>query len=322
MSLDALSPNLLVGASTCDDAAVYKINEQQAIVLTTDFFMPIVDNARDFGRIAAANAISDVYAMGGKPLLALSVLGMPINKLPTEVITEILNGGVDTCKEAGIPLAGGHSIDSPEPIFGLVVAGIVDPARVARNSAAQAGDLLLLSKPLGVGVMTTALKKGLLPPEGYTEVLATMTQLNKVGQQLSEAEGVHAMTDVTGFGLAGHLLEVARGSGLAAVVEFGKVPIMQHAPAMAQQDTFPGAVARNLESYGQSVDFDSAMPTWQQHLLVDPQTSGGLLVCVAPDAAPAVLQLLHEAGCSSAAVIGRLEEGEPRVRVMAAAPDS
>ncbi|WIA18974.1 hypothetical protein OEZ85_003642 [Tetradesmus obliquus] len=271
-----------------------------------------VDNARDFGRIAAANAISDVYAMGGKPLLALSVLGMPINKLPTEVITEILNGGVEICKEAGIPLAGGHSIDSLEPIFGLVVAGIVDPARVARNSAAQAGDLLLLSKPLGVGVMTTALKKGLLPPEGYAEVLATMTQLNKVGQQLSGAEGVHAMTDVTGFGLAGHplerleclaghLLEVAHGSGLAAVVDFRKVPVMQHALAMAQQDTFPGAVARNLESYGQSVDFDSAMPSWQQHLLVDPQTSGGLL-------------LLHEAGCGSAAVVGQLEEGEPHCR--------
>lgn len=315
VKLDATCPNLLVGASTCDDAAVYKLNEQQAMVVTTDFFMPIVDNPRHFGRIAAANAISDVYAMGGKPCLALSVLGMPINKLPTEVIQEILNGGVDICREAGIPLAGGHSIDSPEPIFGLVVTGVVDPQLVKRNSAAQAGDVLILTKPLGVGVMTTALKKGLLPPEGYDEVLATMTMLNSVGEALGSNPAVHAMTDVTGFGLCGHLLEVCRGSGLGATVHFPKVPMMQHAPAVAQQDAFPGAVPRNLESYGSSVDFDQAMPAWQQHLLVDPQTSGGLLLAVAADAAEAVLQAVRAAGCVKAAVIGSLGQGEPRVKV-------
>eukprot|EP00775_Hariotina_reticulata_P005542 gene5542-5778_t len=292
LKLDAAAtPNLLVGAATSDDAAVYKVNEDQAVVLTTDFFMPIVDNARHFGRMAAANAISDVYAMGGIPIMALSVLGMPINKLPVEAIQyhirndlrEILNGGVDICHQAGIPLAGGHSIDSPEPIFGLVVAGLVNPKQVKQNSEAKAGDVLLLTKPLGIGVMATALKNGLLPEEGYAEALSTMTQLNKVGQQLSTVPDVHAMTDVTGFGLCGHLLEMAQGSRVAAEVDYSKVPVLQHGTAMAQQDTFPGAVPRNLESYGKYVDFEPSMPAWQQKLLVDPQTSGSPRAYNIPD---------------------------------------
>lgn len=316
VKLDIGNPNLLVGAKTSDDAAVYKINDQQAVVLTTDFFMPVVDNPRHFGRIAAANAISDVYAMGGTPIMALSVLGMPINKLPVATIQEIINGGVDICREAGIPLAGGHSIDSPEPIFGLVVSGLVHPDKCRQNSTARPGDVLILTKPLGVGVMTTAVKKQKLSAEGYDEVLATMTQLNKVGTLLAEEADVHAMTDVTGFGLLGHLLEVCRGSGLGAHVRRGDVPLMAHAAGVAAQGLFPGAVPRNWESYGGQVDFDGdAGKDWERDLLADPQTSGGLLLAVAPAAAPRVLGIVRGAGCLAAAAFGEMVEGAPRVRV-------
>ncbi len=313
-------PKLLVGAETSDDAAVYQISETQALVLTTDFFMPIVDDPEDFGRIAATNALSDVYAMGGSPILALAVLGMPVNTLPMEAIQGIMRGGSQVCGAAGIPLAGGHSIDSPEPIFGLVVAGLVDPAQVRRNATAQVGDVLILTKPLGIGIMTTALKKGQLSPTGYDQVLAVMTQLNQVGSRLGPDRsanpdrvpthdlGVHAMTDVTGFGLLGHLLEVCRGSGLGAVVEYGRVPIMPEAVSLAQSGLFPGAARRNWEGYAQ-VEADQ-LTDWQQLILADPQTSGGLLLAVDPDSVDAVMDLLRQEGFGQAGIIGRCVEAE------------
>ncbi len=301
-------PKLLVGAETSDDAAVYQISETQALVLTTDFFMPIVDDPVDFGRIAATNALSDVYAMGGSPILALAVLGMPVNTLPMEAIQGIMRGGSQVCGAAGIPLAGGHSIDSPEPIFGLVVAGLVDPAQVRRNATAQVGDVLILTKPLGIGIMTTALKKGQLSSSGYEQVLTVMTQLNQVGSQLSQDPGVHAMTDVTGFGLLGHLLEVCRGSGLGAVVEYGQVPIMPEAVSLAQSGLFPGAARRNWQGYAQ-VQADQ-LPDWQKLILADPQTSGGLLLAVDPDSVNAVMALLRQEGFGQAGIIGRCVEAE------------
>ncbi|KAG2439800.1 hypothetical protein HYH02_010435 [Chlamydomonas schloesseri] len=308
VQLDFGSPELLVGASTSDDAAVYRLSPDIALILTTDFFMPIVDDPRDFGRVAAANAISDVYAMGGRPLLALSVLGMPINKLPAAVISEIVAGGADVCRQAGIPLAGGHSIDSPEPIFGLVVAGAAHPAAIRANSTGRAGDVLILTKPLGVGAMTTAIKKGLLDEAGYKQVIGTMTQLNTVGTALGQDPRVHAITDVTGFGLLGHLLEVCRGSGLTAVVDAGAVPVMAPAVPLAQRGVFPGAVSRNWDSYGAAVRVEPGVEPWRRDLLVDPQTSGGLLLAVEPGrAAEAVLAAVRAAGFGQAAVVGRLE---------------
>ncbi|KXZ43738.1 hypothetical protein GPECTOR_81g186 [Gonium pectorale] len=307
LTLVRRSPELLVGASTSDDAAVYRLNDQQALILTTDFFMPIVDDPRDFGRVAAANAISDVYAMGGRPLLALSVLGMPVDKLPSGVIRDIIAGGADICRQAGIPLAGGHSIDSPEPIFGLVVAGVAHPDHIRANSTARAGDVLLLTKPLGVGAMTTAIKKGLLDEAGYKQVIGTMTQLNTVGQRVSRDPRVHAMTDVTGFGLLGHLLEVCRGSGLVGRVTTGGVPVMDPARELARRGVFPGAVKRNWDSYGASVRVEQGVEPWFRDLLVDPQTSGGLLLAVEPGAVPELLAEARDAGFAHASVVGRLE---------------
>jgi len=251
--LNLATPDLLVGTQTSDDAAVYRLNDQQALILTTDFFMPIVDNPVDFGGIAATNALSDVYAMGGVPILALTVLGMPIDKLPTEVIQDIMRGGAQVCQAAGIPLAGGHSIDSPEPIFGLVVAGLVHPRHLRQNSTAQPGDQLILTKPLGIGVMTTALKTGRLSEEAYGEVLGVMTQLNRIGASLAGNPHLHAMTDVTGFGLLGHLAEVCRGSGVRAVIDWNRVPIMPAARTLAAQGIFPGAARRNWDSYRQQI---------------------------------------------------------------------
>ncbi|KAG2424028.1 hypothetical protein HXX76_014852 [Chlamydomonas incerta] len=311
VQLDFGSPELLVGASTSDDAAVYRLSPEIALILTTDFFMPIVDDPRDFGRVAAANAISDVYAMGGRPLLALSVLGMPINKLPAAVISEIVAGGADICRQAGIPLAGGHSIDSPEPIFGLVVAGAAHPSSIRANSTGRPGDVLLLTKPLGVGAMTTAIKKGLLDEAGYKQVIGTMTQLNTVGTALGQDLRVHAITDVTGFGLLGHLLEVCRGSGLAARVAAGGVPVMAPAVPLAQRGVFPGAVERNWDSYGASVVVGAGVEPWRRDLLVDPQTSGGLLLAVDPAAAEEVLAAVRAAGFTHAAAVGRLEAPAP-----------
>ena len=308
--------NLLVGTETSDDAAVYRLNDQQAIIATTDFFMPIVDDPFDFGRIAATNALSDVYAMGGTPIMALAIVGMPVSKLPVETIRSILQGGEAVCAAAGIPLAGGHSIDSVEPIYGLVAIGIVHPERLKKNSGARAGDVLILGKGLGVGVLAAALKKDALSAAGYAQMVATTTQLNAVGSELSGLKAVHALTDVTGFGLLGHLLEMCRGSGLAAELQFRQVPILSEALPLAKLGIGPGAIDRNLASYGHEVDFSPQLESWQQRLLADAQTSGGLLVSVATDGADAVLSAFWNAGFAQAAVIGMMKSGEPRVEVM------
>jgi selenide,water dikinase len=307
--------NLLVGTETSDDAAVYRLNDQQAIIATTDFFMPIVDDPFDFGRIAATNALSDVYAMGGTPIMALAIVGMPINKLPVEIIRAILQGGESVCQAAGIPLAGGHSIDSPEPIYGLVAIGIVHPDKLKKNCDAQAGDVLILGKGLGIGVLAQALKKGVLSAEGYAQMIATTTQLNTVGSELSGLKAVHALTDVTGFGLLGHLLEMCRGSGLAAELQFDRIPILSEALPLAQQGYGPGAIDRNLDSYVHEVNFAARLENWQRRVLADAQTSGGLLVAVAPDAVDEALSCFQRAGFEQAAVIGTMRQGTPRVVV-------
>jgi len=307
--------NLLVGTETSDDAAVYYLNDQQAIIATTDFFMPIVDDPFDFGRIAATNALSDVYAMGGTPIMALAIVGMPINKLPVETIRAILQGGESVCEAAGIPLAGGHSIDSVEPIYGLVAIGIVHPGKLKKNSEAQAGDVLILGKGLGVGILATALKKDVLSAEGYAQMIATTTKLNTVGSELSALKAVHALTDVTGFGLLGHLLEMCRGSHLGAELKFEQVPILSEALPLVQQGYGPGAIDRNLASYGHEVDFEPHLENWHRRVLADPQTSGGLLVAVAPEDVNEVLSCFQRAGFENAAVIGNMKKGQSRVSV-------
>jgi selenide,water dikinase len=311
----AAYPDLLVGIESSDDAAVYRLNDQQAIIATTDFFMPIVDDAFDFGRIAATNAISDVYAMGGQPLLALAVVGMPIDKLPLEVIEKILAGGESVCRAAGIPIAGGHSIDSPEPIYGLVALGVVHPDRVKRNDGARPGDVLILGKGLGIGIMSAALKKGMLSEEGYREMLASTTQLNTPGAQLAAMEGVHALTDVTGFGVLGHLLEICRGSKLGAEIEFDRLPVLPSAGELVRQGYAPGAAGRNWASYGHEVALPPDMPEWKKNLLCDPQTSGGLLVACAPELAAEVLEIFRRQGFEYAAAIGAMKEGEAKITV-------
>jgi len=307
--------NLLVGTETSDDAAVYRLNDQQAVIATTDFFMPIVDDPFDFGRIAATNALSDVYAMGGTPIMALAIVGMPINKLPVETIRGILRGGEAVCEAAGIPLAGGHSIDSVEPIYGLVAIGIVHPDQMKKNSSAQAEDVLILGKGLGVGVLAAALKKDALSKEGYAQLISNTTKLNKVGSALSGLDAVHALTDVTGFGLLGHLLEMCRGSNLCAELKFAHVPVLSEALTLIQQGFGPGAIDRNLASYGHEVEFSDQLENWQRRLLADAQTSGGLLVAVAPDGVDSVLSSFRNAGFEHATVIGSMKKGPPRVRV-------
>ncbi len=308
--------DLLVGTETSDDAAVYRLNDSQAVIATTDFFMPIVDDPFDFGRIAATNALSDVYAMGGTPIMALAIVGMPVNKLPVETIRRILEGGEAVCKAANIPLAGGHSIDSVEPIYGLVAIGVVHPEKLKKNSGARTGDRLILGKGLGVGVLAAALKKGLLSGAGYAQMIDTTTRLNAVGGELSSLSGVHALTDVTGFGLLGHLLEICRGSGLGAEVKFDQVPVLSEALPLAQQGIGPGAIERNLASYGHEVDFAPQLQEWQRRLVADAQTSGGLLVSVAPEAADEVLAIFRRAGFEQAAVIGEMRAGALRVAVV------
>jgi selenide, water dikinase len=309
-----LPQQLLVGIETSDDAAVYRLNDEQAIVATTDFFMPIVDDPFDFGRIAATNAISDVYAMGGTPLFALALVGMPINQLPMETVRGILSGGEAVCAAAGIPIAGGHSIDSVEPIYGLVVIGLVHPDRIKRNAGAKPGDALVLGKPLGVGIQSAALKKGELDAAGYAGMLASTTQLNTPGPRLARFGSVHALTDVTGFGLLGHLLEVCRGSGVGARVRRRDVPVLDGVDALLARGIKTGASARNWAGYGASVDLGS-FGGEVQALFTDPQTSGGLLVACAPDAVDEVLTTFHGDGFARAAVIGEVIEGPAHVTV-------
>ncbi|WP_080413321.1 selenide, water dikinase SelD [Burkholderia ubonensis] len=311
----ALFPDLLVGTETSDDAAVYRLNDEQAIVATTDFFMPIVDDPFDFGRIAATNALSDVYAMGGKPLLALALVGMPINVLPLETIAAVLRGGESVCADAGIPVAGGHSIDSVEPIYGLAAIGVVHPSRVKRNAAARAGDVLVLGKPLGVGVLSAALKKNQLDDAGYAQMIATTTKLNRPGAELAALPGVHALTDVTGFGLLGHTLELARGAGLTARVNYAALPWLAGVEVFAAAGVFTGASGRNWTAYGADVRLGDALPPVAQALLTDPQTSGGLLVACSPDAVDDVLACFRADGFDRAAVIGEMTDGPARVDV-------
>ena len=309
-------PQLLVGTETSDDAAVYQINPQQAIVATTDFFMPIVDDPHDFGRIAATNAISDVYSMGGTPLFALALVGMPVNVLPLETIGKILQGGEDVCRAAGIPIAGGHTIDSVEPIYGLVAIGIVNPAHLKRNSGAKPGDKLILGKPLGVGVYSAALKKEQLLASDYQAMVATTTQLNTPGPVLACLDGVHAVTDVTGFGLAGHLLEVCKGSGLRATVNYADLPLLARAGEFVEAGLMTGASGRNWASYGDKVSLAAGLDSSAQTLLSDPQTSGGLLVSCAPDTVTEVLSLFLQHGFTHVSVIGEMTEGEPGIAVV------
>jgi selenide,water dikinase len=308
-------PDLMVGTETSDDAAVYRLNDTQAIIATTDFFMPIVDDPFDFGRIAATNALSDVYAMGGTPIMALAIVGMPIGKLSVETIRAILQGGESVCKAAGIPLAGGHSIDTPEPIYGLVALGLVHPDRVRKNSSAREGDVLILGKGLGVGVMSSALKKGVLSAEGYAQMIDNTTRLNSVGTVLGGMDCVHALTDVTGFGLLGHLLEMSRGSNLSGEIEFDRVPLLSAALPLIQQGIGPGAIERNLESYGRDIHFADNILHWQQRLLADPQTSGGLLVAVSLESVDEVLACFNQAGFAQASVIGTMKSGTAGVWV-------
>ncbi len=301
-----LPAQLLVGIDTADDAAVYQLNDSQALIATTDFFMPIVDDPFDFGRIAATNAISDVYAMGGTPIFALALVGMPINVLSTEVIGRILQGGQSVCQIAGIPVAGGHSIDSVEPIYGLVVLGLAHPSRIKRNASAQAGDVLVLGKPLGVGILSAALKKEALSPEGYAQMIATTTRLNTPGPDLAALAGVHALTDVTGFGLAGHALEMARGAGLDVHIDWSTVPLLEGVQALAQQGFITGASGRNWAGYGAEVVLPEGFSSVDQALLSDPQTSGGLLVSCAPEALTQVMAVFKQHGFEDAAVVGSL----------------
>ena len=300
---------LLVGIETSDDAAVYRLNDEQALIATTDFFMPIVDDPFDFGRIAATNAISDVYAMGGTPIMALALVGMPIDKLPLEVIGEVLRGGESVCAQAGIPIAGGHTIDSVEPIYGLVALGLVHPARIKRNADARPGDKLILGKPLGVGILSAALKKNALDGDGYAAMIANTTKLNTPGKHLSALDGVHAMTDVTGFGLLGHTLELARGSGLTARIDMGKVPLLPGVEQLVGFGCQTGASGRNWAGYGHDVVLSEELSTVQRTLLTDPQTSGGLLVACAEEAVAEVLAIFAREGFEHAAVIGEMTHG-------------
>lgn len=306
---------LMVGIETSDDAAVYKLNDEQALIATTDFFMPIVDDPYDFGRIAATNAISDVYAMGGTPIMALALVGMPINQLPLETIGQIIKGGESICAEAGIPIAGGHTIDSVEPIYGLVVLGLIHPSKVKRNADAKAGDKLILGKPLGVGILSAALKKNALDDDGYAAMIANTTKLNKPGMALSRLDGVHALTDVTGFGLLGHLLELARGAKLTATLQMPAIPLLPNVLQLAGQGCITGASGRNWEAYGHDVSLADGVSAVQKALLSDPQTSGGLLVACDPASVDQVLALFQREGFAHAAVIGEMSAGAARVEV-------
>lgn len=309
-----VDPHLLVGNDTADDAAVYDIGNGVGIISTTDFFMPIVDDPFDFGRIAATNAISDIFAMGGKPIMAIAILGFPIKLLPAEVAQRIVDGGRFACKEAGIALAGGHSIDAPEPIFGLAVTGMINTEKVKKNASAEAGCKLYLTKPLGIGVLTTAEKKGKLKAEHKGLATKVMCQMNSVGSAFSEIDGVTAMTDVTGFGLLGHLIELCEGSHLNATVYMDKIHTLDDVRDYIEKGCVPGGTTRNFDSYGHKV---SPMTETQKAVLCDPQTSGGLLVAVRPDSVDALLNVARQAN-ADIFEIGELspsQEGEIVVTV-------
>jgi selenide,water dikinase len=307
--------DLLVGTETSDDAAVWRLNETQALVATTDFFTPVVDDPYDFGRIAATNALSDIYAMGASPIFALAIVGMPVNAMPVDVIRRILEGGASVCSAAGIPVAGGHSIDNAEPIYGLAALGLVHPAHLLRNSGGKPGDILILTKPLGVGVYSAALKKDRLGAEAYEALITSTTQLNTVGRDLAGMKGVHAMTDVTGFGLLGHALEMARGAGVAAEISADALPFHPGVETLAREGVRTGAAVRNWASFSDAVELADGFPEWRRDLLCDPQTSGGLLIAAAPEAADRVLELAREKGFAASAKMGRLVKGPPLVRV-------
>lgn len=311
----SLFRQLLVGTETGDDAAVWQIDDTTCVIATTDFFMPMVDDPYDFGRIAAANALSDVYAMGGRPIMALAILGMPLEKLATHTVREILKGGRDICATAGIPVAGGHSIDTPEPIYGLAVIGTCRPADIRRNSEARPGDALILTKGLGVGIYSAAIKRQALPRGGYEEMIASTTLLNRIGADLAADASVHAITDVTGFGLIGHALEMARGSGCALVIRDQDVPVFAQAASLAEQGFVTGASRRNWASYGDAVRLSNGMPEWRRHLLTDPQTSGGLLIACEPGGAGALAETIVASGYPSTRVIGYVEHGRPVVAI-------
>lgn len=297
---------LLVGIESSDDAAVFKINDTQALVFTTDFQSPIVDDPYQFGWIASANALSDVYAMGATPLLATAIVGFPVGDVEVSAVQEMMRGGVEACKAAGIPLAGGHTINNPQPIFGLAAAGMVHPGLVKTNSGARAGDALLLTKPLGIGVMSTAIKTGDLSDEGYQEFLAAVRAINSAGTWLGQQSSVHAMTDVTGFGLAGHLLEMARGARLATQIHAAAIPVMDEAWSLAARGIVPNGAYRNLQSYGDQVYFADSWGIDAQLIFTDPQTNGGLLIAVAPEEVENITAGLREAGCMHVVSIGEV----------------
>jgi selenide,water dikinase len=306
---------LLVGTETGDDAAVWRIDDKTCIIATTDFFMPVVDNPRDFGRIAAANALSDVYAMGGKPILALAILGMPLGKLPVEIVSQILEGGASICAEAGIPVAGGHSIDSVEPIYGLAVIGLCSPENIRRNSGARPGDALILTKGIGIGIYSAAFKKLALPDEAYSEMIASTTLLNRIGHILAQDDDVHGMTDVTGFGLLGHALELARGGGVGLTIERTRIPLLARAEALAEAGFITGASGRNWESYGSQIALPRELPSWRRALLTDPQTSGGLLVACKPERAEPIRAMIESEGYPRVSIIGSVIAADPIVRI-------
>ena len=311
----AANPALLIGHETGDDAAVFKINDEQAVVATTDFFMPIVDDPYDYGRIAATNALSDVYAVGGVPIMALAIAAMPMNQMPPDMVQKVLSGGAQVCADAGVPVAGGHTIDSVEPIYGLAVVGLVHPDRIKRNSEAQDGDKLILGKALGVGILGAAMNKDELDPDGYRQMVETATKLNAVGAELAKLTTVHALTDVTGFGLIGHLLEICRGSGLSASVDWDDLPILPAALDYAERGYNTGAAGRNWQSFGHDATLPENLPEWQKNLLTDPQTSGGLMLSCPPNATEQILAVFREHGFADASVIGRIQGGEPHVTV-------
>lgn len=311
----AANPGLLIGHETGDDAAVFKINDEQAVVATTDFFMPIVDDPYDYGRIAATNALSDVYAVGGTPIMALAIAAMPMNQMPPDMVQKILSGGAQVCADAGVPVAGGHTIDAVEPIYGLAVVGLVHPDRIKRNCEAREGDDLVLGKSLGVGILGAAMNKDELDPEGYRQMVETATKLNAVGAELAKLSDVHALTDVTGFGLIGHLLEICRGSAVSATVDWNELPILPAALDYAERGYNTGAAGRNWQSFGHDAVLPDGLPDWQRNLLTDPQTSGGLMLSCSPGATEKVVQTFKQAGFADAKVIGTVQGGTPQVTV-------